>query len=177
MAEITPVLTRHIVAGQPPLDLAGYREVGGYAGATRAIESISPEDLREMVTASNLRGRGGAGFPTGVKWGFVPQGEGSPSPKYVIANGDEMEPGTFKDRLLIHGNPHQLVEAMIISGWAVQMGAMMSNLRVAVIGAGYLGRYHAQKYAAMPGVDLVGVVDIEEAKAREILAAIRPGAG
>ena len=57
------------------------------------------------------------------------------------------------------------------------MGAMMSNLRVAVIGAGYLGRYHAQKYAAMPGVDLVGVVDIEEAKAREILAAIRPGAG
>ena len=120
MAEITPVLTRHITAGQPPLDLAGYERVGGYDSMRQAIESMAPERLRAMVTEANLRGRGGAGFPTGVKWGFVPQGEDSPSPKYLIANGDEMEPGTFKDRLLIHGNPHQLVEAMIIAAWGLQ---------------------------------------------------------
>ncbi len=120
VAEITPVLTRHIVAGKPPLDLAGYRAVGGYESARRAVETMSPDEVRNIVKDSNLRGRGGAGFPTGVKWGFVPQGPDSPSPKYIIANGDEMEPGTFKDRLLIHGNPHQLVEAMIIAGWALQ---------------------------------------------------------
>ena len=120
MAEITPVLTRHITEGQAPLDLADYQRVGGYEPMRRAIESMAPERLRTMVKEANLRGRGGAGFPTGVKWGFVPQGEDSPSPKYLIANGDEMEPGTFKDRLLIHGNPHQLVEAMIIAGWGLQ---------------------------------------------------------
>ena len=129
MAEITPVLTRHIDAARPPLDLAGYRAVGGYEGLTKVVRDLSPEELRELVTASNLRGRGGAGFPTGVKWGFVPQGEGSPNPKYVIANGDEMEPGTFKDRLLIHGNPHQLIEGMIISGWAVHAAAGYIFLR------------------------------------------------
>jgi NADH-quinone oxidoreductase subunit F len=120
LAEITPVLTRHISEGQSPLDLGGYQKVGGYESLRRAVESLSPERLRDMVTESNLRGRGGAGFPTGVKWGFVPQGEDSPRPKYLIANGDEMEPGTFKDRLLIHGDPHQLVEALIIAAWGVQ---------------------------------------------------------
>lgn len=120
MAEITPVLTRHIAAGKSPLDLAGYRRVGGYESMCRAIESMAPEQLRALVQEANLRGRGGAGFPTGVKWGFVPQGEDSPGPKYLIANGDEMEPGTFKDRLLIYGNPHQLIEAMIIAGWGLQ---------------------------------------------------------
>ncbi len=120
VAEITPVLTRYIVAGEPPLDLAGYRAVGGYEALRKAVSELAPERVRDLVKESNLRGRGGAGFPTGVKWGFVPQGDGSPTPKYVIANGDEMEPGTFKDRLLIHGNPHQLVEGMIIAGWALQ---------------------------------------------------------
>ena len=120
VAEITPVLTRHAVAGRAPLDLDGYRSVGGYEPLQQAVQTMSPEAVREMVKESNLRGRGGAGFPTGVKWGFAPQGPDSPRPKYIIANGDEMEPGTFKDRLLIHGNPHQLVEAMIIAGWALQ---------------------------------------------------------
>jgi len=120
VAEITPIITRDIVPGRAPLDLAGYRAAGGYQGLRVAIGAMSPEQVRELVTRSNLRGRGGAGFPTGVKWGFVPQGAGAPRPKYVIANGDEMEPGTFKDRLLIHGNPHQLVEAMVIAGWALQ---------------------------------------------------------
>ena len=120
VAEITPVLTRHIVEGNPPLDFAGYRATGGYEPMRLAVETLPPNKVREIVKGSNLRGRGGAGFPTGIKWRFVPQGEDSPRPKYIIANGDEMEPGTFKDRLLIHGNPHQLVESMIITGWALQ---------------------------------------------------------
>jgi len=120
VADITPVLTGHIPADGPPLDLAGYRAVGGYDALRRAVTEMTPEQVRAEVKDSNLRGRGGAGFPCGVKWGFVPQGEDSPSPKYVIANGDEMEPGTFKDRLLIHGHPHQLIEGLIIAGWALQ---------------------------------------------------------
>ncbi len=138
MAEIIPVLTRHIVEGGPPLDLAGYRAVGGYESLRKAVLEMTPEQVREVVKQSNLRGRGGAGFPTGVKWGFVPQGEGSPSPKYIIANGDEMEPGTFKDRMLVHGHPHQLVEAMIITGWALQADAGYIFLRPEYEGAAHL---------------------------------------
>ena len=73
----------------------------------------------DVVKESNLSGRGGAGFPTGLKWSFVPSGENSPTPKYLVANGDEMEPGTFKDRLLVEGDPHQLIEGMIISAYAI----------------------------------------------------------
>jgi NADH-quinone oxidoreductase subunit F len=120
MAEITPVLTRHIAAGRPPLDFADYSAAGGYEALRKAVQKMAPGEVRDLVKASNLRGRGGAGFPCGVKWGFVPQGADSPSPKYVIANGDEMEPGTFKDRMLLHGNPHQLLEGLIIAGWALQ---------------------------------------------------------
>jgi NADH-quinone oxidoreductase subunit F len=65
-------------------------------------------------------GRGGAGFPTGKKWSFVPMGKDAPHPKYLVANADEMEPGTFKDRLLMEGNPHQMIEGMIIAAYAIQ---------------------------------------------------------
>ncbi|MFQ5743908.1 MAG: NADH-quinone oxidoreductase subunit NuoF, partial [Acidobacteriota bacterium] len=120
MAEITPILTRNIAPGSAPLDRAGYEKAGGYQPLRKALGQMSPEQVRQKVKDSNLRGRGGAGFPTGVKWSFVPQGPDTPQPKYLIANGDEMEPGTFKDRLLIHSDPHQLVEAMIIAGYALQ---------------------------------------------------------
>jgi len=120
VAEVTPVLTRNIRADRPPLDRSGYEAAGGYRALRHALRESTPEELRELVKDSGLRGRGGAGFPTGVKWGFVPQGQDAPTPRYLVANGDEMEPGTFKDRLLIHGDPHQLVEAMIISGYALQ---------------------------------------------------------
>ena len=69
-----------------------------------------------MVKASNLRGRGGAGFPTGLKWTFIPKA--APHPRYLVANADEMEPGTFKDRLLLEGDPHQLIEGMALAGYA-----------------------------------------------------------
>ncbi len=120
MTEITPVLTANIEPGREPLDRAGYEQAGGYAAVRKALGEMSPDQLLELVKESNLRGRGGAGFPTGMKWGFVPQGPDSPTPKYLIANGDEMEPGTFKDRMLIHGDPHQLIEGIILSAYAVR---------------------------------------------------------
>jgi len=76
--------------------------------------------VTEMVKQSNLRGRGGAGFPTGMKWSFVPLGKDAPHPKYLAANADEMEPGTFKDRLLMEANPHLLIEGMIIASHAIE---------------------------------------------------------
>ena len=112
-------LTRNIQAGREPLDRAGYEKAGGYRALRKALGQMSPDDVLEEVKDSNLRGRGGAGFPTGVKWSFVPRGEDAPKQKYLIANADEMEPGTFKDRLLLEGDPHQLLEAMVISGYAI----------------------------------------------------------
>jgi len=112
-------LTQHIRPGGPPLSLSEYQKVGGYEGAKKALK-LTPKEVQEIVKRSGLRGRGGAGFPTGLKWSFVPLGDDAPRPKYLVANGDEMEPGTFKDRLLIEGNPHQLIEGMLISAFAIQ---------------------------------------------------------
>ncbi len=78
---------------------------------------MSPERLIEEIKASGLRGRGGAGFPTGMKWGFVPKD--SPKPKYVVCNADESEPGTFKDRLLIEKDPHTIIEGTILAAYAI----------------------------------------------------------
>ena len=81
---------------------------------------MTPQKVQEEVKNSGLRGRGGAGFPTGLKWSFTPMGADTPRPKYVIANADEMEPGTFKDRHLMEGNPHQLIEGLILAAYANQ---------------------------------------------------------
>src|SRR5579872_7204625 len=88
----------------------------GYAAFKKAA-GMKPEQIIEEVKISNLRGRGGAGFPTGMKWSFVPRT--SPKPKYIVVNADESEPGTCKDRLLIENDPHQLIEGVLISGLAV----------------------------------------------------------
>lgn len=112
-------LTEHIHPQRPPLDLPGYERVGGYRALRKALAS-EPQQITEEVKASNLRGRGGAGFPTGMKWSFAPMGEDAPRPKHLVVNADEMEPGTFKDRVLLEGNPHQLIEGMIITAYAVQ---------------------------------------------------------
>ena len=77
----------------------------------------------------DLRGRGGAGFPTGLKWSFVPMGAEARRPKYLVVNADEMEPGTFKDRLLLEGDPHQMVESMIVSAYAIQADVAYIFLR------------------------------------------------
>ncbi len=113
-------LTAHIEPGRPPLSLKAYEGVGGYRATRKALGHMAPEELTETVKASNLRGRGGAGFPTGQKWSFVPMGEDAARPRYLVVNADEMEPATFKDRLLLEGNPHQLIEGIILSAYAVQ---------------------------------------------------------
>lgn len=113
-------LTKNIDPERGPLTLRGYEEAGGYQALRKALSKMSPAEVQKVVTDSNLRGRGGAGFPTGQKWSFVPMAPDAPRPKYLIANADEMEPGTFKDRLLIEGDPHQLIEGMIVSACAIQ---------------------------------------------------------
>jgi NADH-quinone oxidoreductase subunit F len=97
--------------------LPRYVQTGGYKGLRKAL-TMTPEEVIEEVKASGLRGRGGAGFPTGVKWSFVPQDTGKPT--YLVANFDESEPGTFKDRELVERDPHQFLEGVIIASYAVQ---------------------------------------------------------
>ena len=102
------------------VDLAAYESHEGYAGARQALSAMTPSEVIALVKDANLRGRGGAGFPTGLKWSFVPQGDASDGGlKYLVCNGDEMEPGTFKDRYLLEYNPHLLVEGMIIGAYAI----------------------------------------------------------
>ena len=96
-----------------------YQETGGYESLKKALK-MAPADVIEEVKKSALRGRGGAGFPTGLKWSFVPKD--SPKPKYIVCNADESEPGTFKDRYLLERDPHALIEGMIIAGWALGAG-------------------------------------------------------
>ncbi len=102
-----------------PVALSDYEQQGGYEGLRKALK-MSPSEVTQMVKDSGLQGRGGAGFSTGMKWSFVPMGDDAPSTKYLVVNGDEMEPGTFKDRLLLEGNPHQMLEGVIISAFAIQ---------------------------------------------------------
>ncbi len=102
-----------------------YVKNGGYEGFKKAL-SMKPAEVIEEVKASGLRGRGGAGFPTGVKWGFIPQNEPI---KYVAVNADESETGTFKDREIMETNPHQLIEGALICAWAIQATAVYIYLR------------------------------------------------
>jgi len=93
-----------------------YRERGGYAAVEKAL-GMSPDQVTEEVKKSGLRGRGGAGFPTGMKWGFLAKPEGVP--RYLVCNADESEPGTFKDRFLMEFIPHLLIEGLIVSSYAI----------------------------------------------------------
>lgn len=113
-------LTQHIQPGRNPFSLKEFENAGGYKGLHKALKEMKPADVIFTVKGSNLMGRGGAGFPTGVKWGLVPQEAAGSGMKYLIANADEMEPGTFKDRYLLEGNPHQLIAGMIIAAYAIQ---------------------------------------------------------
>jgi NADH-quinone oxidoreductase subunit F len=111
---LTPVLTAHW--DQPDsFTLAAYRRNGGYQALVKAL-ATPPEEIVTAVKESGLRGRGGAGFPTGVKWGFLPQGD---KPHYLVVNADESEPGTCKDIPLMMATPHLLVEGAIITSYAI----------------------------------------------------------
>jgi NADH-quinone oxidoreductase subunit F len=113
-------LTKHIIHGAPPLNLKDYKQAGGYNGTYKALKEMAPAEITNLVKSSNLLGRGGAGFPTGVKWSLIPMDDDRSKPKYLVCNADEMEPGTFKDRYLLEGNPHQLISGMIITSYAIQ---------------------------------------------------------
>jgi len=145
-------LTQHLRADGRPLTLKEYEKVGGYESVRKVLKGMTPQAVQAIVKESNLKGRGGAGFYTGLKWSFVPMN--SSSPKYLITNADEMEPGTFKDRILLEGTPHQLIEGMIVSAFAIQAdvsyvflrwayktaaGAINQAIREAY-DAGYLGK-------------------------------------
>jgi NADH-quinone oxidoreductase subunit F len=114
---------------RPPLDIAAYEANDGYQSVQTIVKGLSPEDVLQQVKDSGLKGRGGAGFPTGLKWSFVPQGENTPQQKYLVVNADEMEPGTFKDRLLMEGDPHLLIEGMIIAAYAIHASKAYIFLR------------------------------------------------
>jgi NADH-quinone oxidoreductase subunit F len=94
-----------------------YVASGGYVAAKKALLSMTPEQIVEEVSRANLRGLGGAGFPTGKKWSFIPRG--SPKQKYLVVNGDEGEPGTFKDRYILERDPHALLEGLLIAAYAI----------------------------------------------------------
>lgn len=109
--------TRHLEA---PWSLAAYESVGGYQAWRKIVqESVQPEVIIDELKLSALRGRGGAGFPTGLKWSFISRN--TPGQKYIVCNSDEGEPGTFKDRDILRFNPHQVIEGMAIAGYV--MGA------------------------------------------------------
>ncbi len=140
-------LTGRIRADGSVVDLKAYEQAGGYQGLRKVLSGMAPKQVTELVKDSNLRGRGGAGFPTGLKWSFVPLGKDAPHPTYLVCNADEMEPGTFKDRLLLERDPHQLIEGMIIAGFAIEADVAYIFLRGEyVLAAERVGRAIAEAY-------------------------------
>jgi len=127
-------LTQHIRPDKQPLSLKAYEQTGGYQALRKMLKGMAPREVTSLVKESNLRGRGGAGFGTGMKWSFVPLD--APKPKYLVANADEMEPGTFKDRILLESTPHQLIEGMIVAAFAIQADIAYVYLRWAYKEAG-----------------------------------------
>jgi NADH-quinone oxidoreductase subunit F len=113
--DFQPLLLAH-AARTTPLSLDEYQAEDGYSGWQKALKEMTPEAVIEEVKASGLRGRGGAGFPAGMKWSFVPKGPGD---KYFCVNADESEPGTFKDRSIMETNPHLLIEGTAIGSYAI----------------------------------------------------------
>src|SRR5579872_7119408 len=115
MATFEPVLTRGI--GEIDLtDIEVYKQTGGFASLDKALRQMTPEAVAGEVSASNLRGRGGAGFPTGKKWSFLPN---DGRPRYLVCNCDEAEPGTFKDHMLLEATPFSIIEGMLIGAYGI----------------------------------------------------------
>jgi NADH-quinone oxidoreductase subunit F len=152
-------LTERLRSDGRPVELPAYRQAGGYEGLARAL-ALTPKQVQEAVTASGLRGRGGAGFPTGQKWSFVPLGAAARRPKYLVVNADEMEPGTMKDRWLLEGDPHQLLEGVAIAAHAIEAEVAYIYLR---------GEYRAAAAALERA--------LEEARQAGLLDGATPGSG
>src|SRR5947209_8919929 len=147
------IITKNIDA--PGLDtLKGYRKRGGYKSLAKALKEYQPDDIVELVKKSGLRGRGGAGFPTGMKWGFLAKNQ----PRYLCCNCDESEPGTFKDRMLMEKNPHQLIEGVIITSYACRVSVAFIYVRGELAFAGQqIERAIEEAYAAgLIGKNILG---------------------
>ncbi len=130
---MTSVLTPELTARWDEADsftLAGYERTGGYRALRKAL-GTDPDALVQMTKDSGLRGRGGAGFPTGMKWGFIPQGDGKPH--YLVVNADESEPGACKDMPTLLANPHALIEGMIIACYAIRAAKAFIYVRGEVL--------------------------------------------
>jgi NADH-quinone oxidoreductase subunit F len=126
MAEFEPVLMRRV--GKPDSQsLAGYRADGGYRALTKAVGELSRAQVIDLVKDSGLRGRGGAGFPCGVKWTFLPKDH--PGPIYLCVNADESEPGTFNNRILMEEDPHQVLEGIVLASYATRASTAYIYLR------------------------------------------------
>lgn len=126
---LTPVLSDNWDSDRP-WTRASYEQSGGYSALRKAL-GMAPDDVVQLVKDSGLRGRGGAGFPTGMKWGFIPQD--NPNPKYLVVNADESEPGTCKDIPLMLASPHTLVEGVIISSFAIRANVAFIYVRGEVL--------------------------------------------
>lgn len=147
-------LTQYIKPGKTPPGIDDYKKAGGYEGVEKALKKMTPDEITAIIKASGLTGRGGAGFPTGQKWSLMPKDADRSKTRYLVVNADEMEPGTFKDRYLLEGNPHQLIAGIIIASYAVHAGVAYIFIRWAykkaeaalrkaideAYSAGYLGK-------------------------------------
>jgi len=151
---LTPVLTKRWTLPDS-WTLETYERTDGYAALRQAL-AMSPDEIIQLVKDSGLRGRGGAGFPTGGKWGFIPQGDGKPH--YVVVNADEGEPGTCKDAPLMMADPHSLIEGIVISSYAVRCNHAFIYLRGELVHAGRrLEAAIAEAYAkGYLGKDILG---------------------
>src|SRR5262249_36164175 len=117
MADFEPVLLRRILKNASP-SLDAYRPDGGYRTLEKAVNTMTPQQITQAVIDSKLRGRGGAGFPTGVKWTFLPKDH--PGPIYLAVNADESEPCTFNNRILMDQDPHQVLEGILLTCYAIK---------------------------------------------------------
>ncbi len=143
------ILLRH--RDIPNLDrLEVYRQHGGFEAFRKAVTSLQPAEVIQIVKDSGLRGRGGAGFPTGLKWSFCPN---TIWPHYVVANADESEPGTFKDREIMENNPFQFLEGLMIAAFAIQANAAYIYLRGEYW---HIGKLLDQKIAELEAAGLLG---------------------
>lgn len=152
MAQHEPILLKNMLQPGYSGSLADYERTGGYQALRKVLGKVPPAEVTAMVTKSGLRGRGGAGFPTGIKWGFLPKDYHGP--RYLCCNADESEPGTFKDRQLMERDPHQVLEGIAIASYAIgsetsyiyirgefALGAAILERAIQEAGtAGYLGK-------------------------------------
>jgi len=162
MANHEPILLKNMQQSGYTGSLPDYERTGGYQALRKVLGKVPPAEVTATVIKSGLRGRGGAGFPTGVKWGFLPKDY--QGPRYLCCNADESEPGTFKDRQLIERDPHQMIEGIVLACYAIQAATAYIYIRGEfVLGAAILERALSEaRTAGYVGKNILGQgIDID----------------